>query len=120
MIFYEAPHKLKATLSDMADYFGGERRISLCREMTKLHEETLRMTLSEAVLYYNTAAPRGEFVLIIEGAKPCDEKEISFDEALERVRTLRDKGMPLKEAAKICAQETGYSKNELYNAAIEG
>lgn len=120
MIFYEAPHKLKAALKDMAEAFGGERRISLCREMTKLHEETLRMTLLDAAAYYDITAPRGEFVLVIEGAKPSEEKELSFEEALKRVMKLRGEGMPLKEAAKICSQETGYSKNELYNAAIEG
>lgn len=119
MIFYEAPHKLRATLKDIADAFGGERRISLCREMTKLHEETLRMTLSDAVAYYNATAPRGEFVLVIEGAKPSEEKEISFEEALKRLIKLRGEGTLLKDAAKICAKETGYSKNELYNAAID-
>lgn len=118
MIFYEAPHKLKAALKDMAVTFGGERRVSLCREMTKIHEETLRMTLSEAADYFESTAPRGEFVLVIEGVKPKEVSEISFEEALERVKKLRSEGMPLREAAKFCAQETGHSKNELYNAAI--
>lgn len=68
MIFYEAPHKLCATLRDLRDAFGGDRRLSLSRELTKLHEQTLRMTLDEAVAYFDANAPRGEFVLILEGA----------------------------------------------------
>ena len=67
MIFYEAPHKLKTTLADLARIFGGERRIALCRELTKIHEEVLRLTLAEAVEYYNVNEPRGEFVLVLEG-----------------------------------------------------
>ena len=70
MIFYEAPHKLTATLADLSAVFGAERRISLCRELTKLHEEVLRTTLGEAAAYYAEHAPRGEFVLIVEGAAP--------------------------------------------------
>ena len=78
MIFYEAPHKLCATLRDLAEAFGGERRISLSRELTKLHEETLRMTLAEAIAYFDQTPPRGEFVLIVEGAP--DEPETAQDE----------------------------------------
>jgi len=118
MIFYEAPHKLKATLADMAATFGGARRISLCRELTKLHEETLRLTLSEAVSYYETAAPKGEFVLVIEGAKPPEKLKVSLEDALERLNKFRDGGMSLKDAAKKCAEETGFQKNELYDAAL--
>ena len=78
MIFYEAPHKLCATLRDLAEAFGGERRISLSRELTKLHEETLRMTLAEAIAYFDQTPPRGEFVLIVDGAQ--DEPETAQDE----------------------------------------
>ena len=69
MIFYEAPHKLKNTLDDFKKTFGGDRRISFCRELTKLHEEVLLMTLDEAITYYNANDPRGEFVLVLEGAE---------------------------------------------------
>lgn len=69
MIFYEAPHKLLATLRDLADAFGEDRKISLCRELTKLHEEVRRMTLGEAAAYYEETPPRGEFVLVVAGAE---------------------------------------------------
>lgn len=118
MIFYEAPHKLRATLSDMAAAFGGERRVSLCRELTKLHEQTLRMTFQEAVHYYAETAPKGEFVLVIEGARPPEKVKVSLEEALSRVNELRGEGLSLKDAAKKCAAETGFQKNELYQAAL--
>lgn len=119
MIFYEAPHKLRATLSDMAAAFGEERRISLCREMTKLHEETIRTTLGEAISLYESISPKGEFVLVIEGAKPIEAERISFEDALSRVSALRDGGLSLKEAARICAEETGHPKNDLYNGTLK-
>lgn len=118
MVFYEAPHKLRSTLSDMAATFGGERRISLCRELTKVHEETLRMTLKEAMDYYAENTPKGEFVLVIEGAKPAEKATTSLEEALERIEELREVGMSLKDAVKKCAEETGLQKNELYKAAL--
>ena len=82
MIFYEAPHKLCATLRDLAAAFGEERRLSLSRELTKLHEQTLRMTLGEARRYFDENAPRGEFVLIVEGAPDEPETEQSEEERL--------------------------------------
>jgi len=118
MIFYEAPHKLKATLKDLSAVFGNDRRISLCREMTKVYEETLRTTLLDAISHFETTAPRGEFVLVIEGGKPLEVIQPSFDEALDRVMELREDGLSLKEAARKCAEETGYQKNELYNGAL--
>lgn len=120
MIFYEAPHKLSATLTDMEEVFGGNRRISLCRELTKLHEETWRTSLSEAAAYYNENTPRGEFVLIIEGAAENPTAEITLEEAVAAVLKLRDSGMSLKDAAKKCARDTGFSKNALYDAALHG
>ena len=75
MIFYEAPHKLLATLSDFSAAFGGSRRISLCRELTKLHEEIYRTTINEALAHYQSQPPRGEFVLVVEGAQPPEAPE---------------------------------------------
>ena len=79
MIFHEAPHKLKATLEDMKNTFGGDRRISLCRELTKKNEEVLRLTLAGAVEYYENNAPRGEYVLIVEGRTKSDKNESFFE-----------------------------------------
>lgn len=118
MIFYEAPHKLTATLADLSAVFGAERRISLCRELTKLHEEVLRMTLGEAVAYYAENAPRGEFVLIVEGAAPKAPEAVSEADALEAVRALIGQGLSRKDAVRRVSEQTGIPKNELYNAAI--
>ena len=108
MIFYEAPHKLCATLRDLAAAFGGERRISLCRELTKLHEEVLRLTLDGAVAYYETQPPRGEYVLIVEGApKQQESGPVSEEEALMRVQALLAEGLSRKDAIRQVAAETG-------------
>lgn len=119
MIFYEAPHKLAATLGDMCTYFGADRRISLSRELTKLHEETLRMTLGAAVAYFEQTPPRGEFVLIIDGAPESEEPEMTLDDAVAMVLQLRSDGHSLKEAAKLIADRSGFSKNVLYDAALK-
>ncbi len=115
MIFYEAPHKLRATLGDLADFFGAGRRIALCRELTKVHEETMRTTLGEAVEYYGANEPRGEYVLVLEG---CGEvsAEVTLEEALEQVRTLINAGEKPTDACKAVAKETGIKKGELYSA----
>ena len=118
MIFYEAPHKLTATLADLSAVFGAERRISLCRELTKLHEEVLRMTLGEAMDYYAENAPRGEFVLIVEGAAPKAPEAVSEADALEAVRALIGQGLSRKDAVRRVSEQTGIPKNELYNAAV--
>lgn len=118
MIFYEAPHKLTATLADLSAVFGAERRISLCRELTKLHEEVLRTTLGEAVAYYAENAPRGEFVLIVEGAAPRAPEAVSEADALEAVRALIGQGLSRKDAVRRVSEQTGIPKNELYNAAV--
>ena len=117
MIFYEAPHKVTDTLDDFLAVFGGERRISLCRELTKLHEEVLRTTLVEAVEYHKVKEPRGEYVLVLEGAKP-EVAEADPDAALKRVEQLREQGMSLKEAAAQAAAEFGMKKKQLYDMAI--
>lgn len=119
MIFYEAPHKLTATLRDFAEAFGAERRISLCRELTKLHEEVLRMTLSQAMAYYEQTEPRGEYVLVLEGAKPVEEDVISLETALQMVADLMVSGLSRKDAVKQVAKETGLAKNVLYDAALK-
>jgi 16S rRNA (cytidine1402-2'-O)-methyltransferase len=119
MIFYEAPHKLCATLRDMAQYFGPERRISISRELTKLHEETMRLTLGDAICHFDTVAPRGEFVLIIEGAQEPAAPSVTLADALEKVQQYRSAGLSLREATKRCAVETGFAKNVLYDAAIK-
>lgn len=92
MIFYEAPHKLRATLADLAETFGGERRIALCRELTKLHEEVIRTTLGDACARYGLEAPRGEFVLILEGAPEQKPSGATPDEALALARRLVEQG----------------------------
>lgn len=120
MIFYEAPHKLLSTLSDMKEAFGGERRISLCRELTKLHEEVRRTTLEEAVAHYQENNPKGEFVLVIEGETAVEEAPaLTQEEAVERVCALYEDGVPMKEAAKQVAAETGFQKKELYRLAVQ-
>ena len=118
IVFYEAPHKLKNTLSDMRDVLGGERKISLCREITKLNEETLRMTLDSAVKFYEQNEPRGEYVLVLEGFDGVSVSEET--ESLlalspeEHVQRYVDEGMTKMEATKRAAKERGMSKSELY------
>lgn len=119
MVFYEAPHKLKGTLADLRETFGGERRVSLCRELTKIYEEVIRTTIDGAIELYKDAVIKGEFVLVVEGKPERDEPQVSMEKALERVDLYRGEGKSLKQAAKLAAEDTGYSKNELYNAAVE-
>ena len=119
MIFHEAPHKLLATLEDMTAAFGENRRIALCRELTKLHEETRRCTLGEAVAYYTENAPKGEFVLVIAGAEPQEAPAVTLEDAVAQVLALKAQGVRLKDAAREVAAHTGLSKNELYAAALE-
>lgn len=123
LIFYEAPHKLRATLCDILNVFG-DRRISLVREMTKVHEEVLRTTLAKAVEYYNANSPRGEFVLVIEGApnEPKNQEnaqEGSPDFAEELVSLYISQGMTRPEAVKRAAKKTGISRSELYKLTAE-
>jgi len=116
MVFYEAPHKLKTTLADLCECFGGERRISLCRELTKIHEEVLRMTIGEAVEYYNSNEPRGEFVLVVEGKNADDSDNITIEQALAQVNKLIEMGEKPTDACKAVAKETSFKKSELYAA----
>ena len=117
MVFYEAPHKLQRTLQDMLECWG-DRKIALCREITKLHEECFRTTLSEAIAHYEEHPPRGEFVLVIEG---CAQVEAPVEEAdlLAQVQALVEGGMPLMGAVKQVAKANGASKNKLYQEALD-
>ena len=119
MIFYEAPHKLAATLRDLADTFGADRPLTLCRELTKLHEEVSRTTLGQAAAWYGENAPKGEFVLVVRGAEPLPEGEASLEDGLALVDRLRGEGMSLRDAVKRAARELGLSRNELYDAVVK-
>lgn len=118
IILYEAPHKLCRTLTDLRDICGGERRLALCRELTKLHEEVLRMTLAEAEAYYEAHAPRGEFVLVLDGA-PQVRSAVTAGDAAVLARAYLEQGMSATAAAKLAAKETGCSKNEIYRLLHE-
>ena len=118
MVFYEAPHKLTATLDDLRDTFGPGRRVAVCRELTKLHEQVLRTTLGEAVEHFAQTPPRGEFVLVVEGAPAPVQQEGDPRQALERVEQLREQGLSLKEAAAQAAAEFGMKKRALYDLAV--
>ena len=118
MIFYEAPHKLMRTLSDFLESFG-DRDIALCREMTKMHEEVIRTSLSGAIEHFSATPPKGEFVLVLRGKAEEEAPEMTPEQALGIVERYREAGCSLKEACKKAAAETGFSKNELYSMALE-
>ena len=114
LIFYEAPHKLIATLTDMLATWG-DRKIALAREITKLHEEVIRTTLSAALRYYSEKAPRGEYVVIIEGAaEPPAEEAPPLDVAIEMAKNLVATGERTSQAAKLIAKQTGHPRSEIY------
>ena len=106
------------TLSDFLEYFG-DRQIALCREMTKIHEEVLRLSLSAAIEHFTATPPKGEFVLVVQGAPEEEPQILSAEDALAVVERYRGEGLSLKEACKKAAGETGFSKNELYSMALE-
>lgn len=122
MLFHEAPHKLRATLKDLSSAFGSDRRIALCRELTKLNEEVLRLTLGEAIDYYTDREPRGEYVLVVEGASqsaqatsvPLKEGDIA-----SHVQHYIDSGMSKMDAIKQTAKDRGVHKNEIYQAMLD-
>ena len=118
MIFYEAPHKLLATLEDMAAAFGGDRPISLCRELTKLHEEVVRTTLAEAIVKYTEQPPRGEFVLVVAGAPEIVKEEATPEDAAAHVAKLMEQGLSRKDAIKQTAKDLDLPKNVVYDAAL--
>ena len=120
MIFYEAPHKLRATLDDLLAVFGGDRRIAICRELTKAHEEILRMTLAEAVSYYEENAPRGEYVLVVEGCAETHSDAafwVNMD-IPEHVAHYMNTGLSKMEAIKQAARDRGVPKNEVYQQML--
>jgi 16S rRNA (cytidine1402-2'-O)-methyltransferase len=119
MIIYEAPHKLKATLSDLCDTFGEERKIALCRELTKINEDIMRTTLKEAVIYYENHEPKGEYVLILEGAEEAGvylapENPLTDLSPEEHIKHYEDTGLSRMDAIKRAAKDRGMSKSELY------
>lgn len=118
MVFYEAPHKLLNTLESMMEVFGGKRSISLCRELTKLHEEVVRTTLQDAITRYTQEPPKGEFVLVVAGASAPEKISHTPQDAATRVATLMADGMSRKDAVKQTAQELELPKNVVYDAAL--
>ena len=120
MIFYEAPHKLRATLADLCAAFGPERSVSLCRELTKLHEEIRKTTLGQAAEFYRDNEPRGEFVLVLAGADPADTAQDvpTLAEAVAAAERLMADGMAPSAAAKQAAAGTPFSKGEIYRALV--
>ena len=120
MIFHEAPHKLKATLADMAEAFGANRRMALCREMTKQNEEVLRLTMGEAVAYYEANEPRGEYVLVVEGHTGESTEAVFFRDMTipDHVQYYMDRGLSRKDAIKAAARDRGVPKNDVYQELI--
>ncbi len=118
MLFYEAPHKLAATLQDLSETFGPQRPLSLCRELTKLYEEIWRTTLGEAAAHYQENTPKGEFVLVVRGAEPPEESEATLEDGLLLVERLRSEGLSLRDAVKRAAKELNLSRNQLYDRAV--
>ncbi len=114
LVYYEAPHKLRQTLSDISEVLGEERSAALCRELTKLHEETIRGTLGELIRYYESVEPRGEYVIVIEGAKQGTE-EFTLEQAAALARQLIGGGEKLSEACRQAAKATGISKRDIYS-----
>lgn len=117
MVFYEAPHKLTATLKDLYKYLG-DRRIALVKELTKIHETVERTTLSEACEKYSAQTPKGEFVIVIEGSTEPKQKEVSLDEAVALAKGLVESGMAINDAAKEIAKETKLKKGDIYKALL--
>ena len=117
MVFHEAPHRLRQTLADMAELLG-DRPAALCRELTKLHEDTVRTTLAQAAAYYAANEPRGEYVLVVAGRERQSQTQLTLEEGVARVLALRDGGMKLKDAVRRVADDTALPRNALYDAAL--
>ena len=117
MVFYEAPHKLSATLRDMLQYLG-DRHISIVRELTKVHEEVIRTTLAEAVKSYADDSIKGEIVLVIEGSNEAETSDSTLEDAVRTARELADTGLSLSDAAKESAKLTGFKKGDIYKQLL--
>jgi len=118
MIFYEAPHKLSSTLTDMLAAWG-DRRIALVRELTKIHEEVIRTTLSEAAARYADGSAKGEFVLVIAGAPQKEQTQFTLEDGVAMAKDLMENGLSASDAAKQAAAETGFKKGEIYKAILQ-
>ena len=118
MLFYEAPHKLTRTLQDLQETFGPDREIALVRELTKIHEEVLRLTLGEACAYYETTQPKGEFVLVVAGKPEEGETAFTPEEAQALAARYVAEGLAPSAAAKKAARESGLKKAEIYKALL--
>lgn len=118
LIFYEAPHKLLDTLNDMASVFGSDRKVSLCREMTKIHEEVFRTDFAHAIDHYTEVTPKGEFVLIVEGARPKKTPEMTLEDAVAEANALVESGLRATDAAKQVSAHSQFKKSEIYSALI--
>ena len=119
MIFYEAPHKLKYTLEDMKSYFGGERKIVLARELTKIYEEFMRFSIDEAVSYFEENDIKGEFVVLVEGCKEEVVEEYAKESVKELMKKYMDSGMAKKEAMKLVAKDKGMKKTDVYKELLK-
>ena len=117
LIFYEAPHRLRTTLDDLLDAFG-DRNAALGRELTKLHEDTMRATLAQAAAWYRENEPRGEYVLVVSGAARAEEKAVTLEQGVAMVLERRERGQRMKDAVRQVAADTGLARNELYDAAL--
>lgn len=118
ILFYEAPHKLLTTLADLCAAFGEERSLSICRELTKLHEEVRVTTLGEARAYYEANAPRGEFVLVMAGAQPAQAEEMTLEDAVALAQRFLEQGDALSFAAKKAAAQSGLPKSDIYKLCL--
>lgn len=118
LVFYEAPHRLRSTLADLQAAFG-DRRIALCRELTKLHEDTMRTTLREAIAWYEMNEPRGEYVLVLAGAEQSGNAAVTLEQGVELVLERRMRGERMKDAVRQVSADTGLPRNDLYDAALQ-
>jgi 16S rRNA (cytidine1402-2'-O)-methyltransferase len=126
-LLYEAPHRLRRTLDDLIESGLAGRHLVLARELTKKHEEFIRMTVGEAASYYSQTEPRGEYVLVLEGSDACAKRgaagnaqglQDQIDQSMDMLRNLLREGHSTRDAARLCAERTGRKRNELYQAAV--